>query len=259
MARQSDVCRRYEAHGDTLLISLDLDELTDEERSALPAEVEAAFQWWTDAAASRFHDLPESLAWARGELRARRVAVERLVMDGDREYWTFRLPLHGDLDMFERLPAQGSVGRCCPGGDGRCLLRDDVAERLPPSLVWLARAFGTMSLTSEVSGTAPLGWSLGDAIDQEFGLFSMDPETIAQLPVDHRDWVIVYEADGDAIALDPSGAGHWLGWEWTGELVQPLGLDAEALTQVVFWRLLGGGSIRPSDLAMLRSAFPLHN
>ncbi len=253
------MCRRYEAHGDTLLVSLELDALADEERAVLPPEVEAAFRWWTDAHAARFDDLPESLAWARGSLRARRPALERLVMNGDHEYWTVRLLLHGDLDMFERLPVEGAVGRVCPGGDGRCLLGDEVADWLPASLVWLARAFGTMSLASGTSGTAPLGWPLGDAVDQGFGLFGMDAETVAELPPDHRDWVIVYEADGDAIALDPSGAGHWLGWEWTGELVQPLGLDAEALTQVVFWRLLDGGGLRPSDLAMLRSAFGPHN
>jgi len=233
--------------------------MTDDERAALPPAVEAAFRWWKGADVARFDDLPDSLAWARGALRARQVAVERLVMNGDREYWTFRLLPRGDLDLFERLPAEGTVGRRCPGGDGVCRLADSAAGRLPASLVWLARAFGTMSLASETSGTAPFGWSVGDAVDQHFGLFARDQGTVAKLPADHREWVIVYESDGDAIAIDPTGAAHWLGWEWTGDLVHPLGLDVDALTQFVFWRLLDGGVLQPSDLAMLRSAFPRHN
>ncbi len=246
--------RRVEAHGDSHLVSLDMDALTEDERDALPPALAEAFAWWTDAHASRFDTLPETLAWARDALRGRRVAIERLCFNGDRIYWALRLVPHGDLAAFFELPVAGSIGRSCIGGTGLCLPDDDALGKMPPALAWLAKAFGTANLTSETSGTAPWGWSLGDAVDQRFGLFGIDDDIVSQLPSGHRDWKLVYEIDGDAVAIDPEGQAHWLGWEWTGQLVTPLGLDATAVTHFVFWRLLEGGCVRPSDLAMLRAA-----
>lgn len=217
------------------LFVMDADALTSAERGELPEATLALFLSWE----ARLGELPASLAWARDELRARKAVLERACFDEERVHWCVRFPLFGNLELLER-PAFGADG----------LSRTQ--SPLPQPLGWLTQTFGTVSLAPEESGTAPFGWSV-DAMRRNGGFFFAQPDSPPP-PPESDAWVALYEADGDVLVADlEDGGAFWLGHEWTGDALTDMQLRWDAAAEFIFWRLLDGGHVRPSDLSMLSS------
>ena len=230
--------RREEAHwvgGGRQLLAGDVAALKPGERAELPAETRALFEGW------RALDVPDELAWARGPVRELTPVLERASFD-DRVYWSVRLLPFADVKLA-REPRFGADGVAL--GD----------PSLPAPLGWLARTFGTVNVVAEQSGSAPFGEPLSRWIAEGRVIGYSEDDDGATLPPDAADWVLLYEADGDVLCADPAtDAAYWLGGEWTGEGLAPLDAGWRAITHFVLWRLLDGGWLRPSDLAMLAAA-----
>ena len=207
----------------------DLADLTPAERAELPAALVQTLQAWSGARSS----LPPALSWAHDSLRVRRPVLERSQHD-DRVYWSLRYAPHGDPQWLK-----GACLGTATGGRAGCIA--------PEPLGWLARTFGTADLCSEWSGTAPWGLRLRDIDPRRFF-----DDMLPSLPPAALDWWVVYEVDGDWVALDPeAGQLHWLGGEWTGEAAVGLPVPWVRAVGFILWRLLDGGALRPTDLQML--------
>ncbi|MBX3271000.1 MAG: hypothetical protein KF729_12115 [Sandaracinaceae bacterium] len=218
------------------LVADSLAALRPRDLADLPDATRALFEGW------RALSVPDELAWARRPLRELQPVLERASFD-DRVYWSVRLLPFADAKLA-RQPRFGA--------DGVALC----AATLPPPLDWLARTFGTVNVVAEQSGSAPFGAPLSRWLVRGRVLgFAGDEEDGGALPPEAAGWVLLYEADGDVLCADPaSDAAYWLGGEWTGEPIVPLDAGWRAITHFVLWRLLDGGAVRPSDLAMLAAA-----
>lgn len=213
--------------GKQLLISHP-EHLTVLERAECPPGLIASFHAWPKI----LETLPETLKWAHGGLRARKPVLERSLHNGDRLYWALRYPMNGKTEHLEEVCFGTSTG--------------GVSSDAPGLLGWLARTFGHVDLCSEWSGTAPWGQRLGKAAPPVFREYML-PE----LPDGAADWWALYEVDGDWVALNADGAPVWVGPEWTGHAMSPLPPSAERTLSFLFWRLLEGGFVQPTDLEML--------
>lgn len=223
--------RAHWTGGGELLTVRALDALTKAERRAVPEGAARLLAEWPDRLAA----LPPDLAWAQDVLRSRTAVLERARFD-DREYWTVRLTGWGDAS---------SLAGPCLGGTGEAF-----GAGFPEPLGWLGSTFGTATLVAEQSGTAPFGRPLAS--------FLANGELLVeQAPPGSDGWVALYECDGDAVFADlASGAAYWVGHEWTGEEVTELPIPWPAVAHFVLWRMLDGGWVRPSDLAMLAACAP---
>lgn len=179
--------------------------------------------------------MPPAFGWARGTLQGRRPLIERAELAGNRVAWSLRLPLRGDP---KRLAEP-----CFSCREG-----DVVSESLPEDLAWLASTFGDCFVETDCSGTAPWGVPLGS---QQHRMFE---GALEALPASAANWVVLYEADGDWLCADlESGKAHWSGHEWTGR--PDVGYPTwRSVMHFVFWRILDGGFVRPTDLEMLFAA-----
>lgn len=75
------------------------------------------------------------------------------------------------------------------------------------------------------------------------------------LPKGCHDWVVLYEADGDAVCADlKTGKTYWTGGEYEGESFADLQVDWLAATQFILWRLADDHKISPCDLKMMSAA-----
>ena len=160
---------------------------------------------------------------------------QRAELAGNRVAWSLRLPLRGDP---KRLAEP-----CFSCREG-----DVVSESLPEDLAWLASTFGDCFVETDCSGTAPWGVPLGS---QQHRMFE---GALEALPASAANWVVLYEADGDWLCADlESGKAHWSGHEWTGR--PDVGYPTwRSVMHFVFWRILDGGFVRPTDLEMLFAA-----
>lgn len=205
------------------------DHLNPRERRSCPEGLVAAFHAWPTV----WRSTPPALSWAQSSLQARTPVLEHSRFDY-RDHWALRFPLHGRPEHLEGPCIGSSVGG----------LECDA----PGTLGWLARSLGPVNLCSEWSGTSPWGRRLRDISPGSFL-----PEFFEPLPAAAPDWWVLYEADGDWLALDADQQClHWVGLgEWTGEPDRGFQVPPERVLRFVVWRLLDGGFVRPSDLEML--------
>jgi hypothetical protein len=226
--------RHWYSGGQQLLISHP-EHLSADELAECPPGLLTSFHGWHAA----LDQLPSSFQWAKGDLRARTLLLERSTFPGPppseslRVYWSLRYVLLNDLKRL-KAPCFGSRS-----GGTRC--------DAPGAYGWLARTFGTVCLAEEESGTAHWGQRLGQ-IDP----MRMFDDTMESLPPQAKDWWVLYELDGDWVAWDAKEDRiHWTGTEWTGFADQAIQAPAQRVISFMFWRLLEAGRIQPSDLEML--------
>jgi hypothetical protein len=75
------------------------------------------------------------------------------------------------------------------------------------------------------------------------------------IPPSCRNWVVLYELDGDAVCADLEGGGtYWTGGEHIGLPFTDLELSWTAAVQFILWRLLDHRRIVPADLRMMHAA-----
>jgi hypothetical protein len=232
---------------DDLLVVADLSLLFDAERAEVPTRIVRTHGRWLAASAARFeHDLPTELSWLRARLLGCQPMIERWTFDRDRVSWHVRIVPDGARSLRR---AGTDLLRRCPAADG--VVHSDHPAELPTPLDWLATMFGTTRGELQTSGTSPWGRPLGAIIDAGDALVS-DPATAARLPPGSRDWVALYEVDGDVLVADlANGGAHWAGHEWTGHAHTDFALSWRAVVPFLVFCQFEGLRVRPSDLEML--------
>lgn len=239
-----------DAYNEVLVVG-DLDALRDDERASVPEAIVTALARWRAAWAGGYvSGLPEGLAWLAGTLRGHEPMVSRTICERERVYWHVRLVRGGARmlryagpGLLEKSPAADGVARC-----------DDPAA-LPAPLDWLATMFGTTSLGPELSNTSKWGRPLGAIVDNRHESLVSDPELAALLPEGSREWVSLYEADGDVLVADLKGGGtYWMGSEWTGDVCTDMRLPWRAVVPFLVWSHFEGRAVTPHDLRMLAAS-----
>jgi hypothetical protein len=235
--------RRKRFQKDNYRLVADPEALTPAELSEIPPSLLSRFtEWWNVRGRGRV-PVPPCFSWADEGIGLRYPALERVEMTEGVFRWEVRLRHEEELGP--------PVWPCLGFREGAR------TENLPAPLAWLASTFGTATLEPYSSGTAPWGCRLGSMLDDEdnYLLIKNDIDEGLRLPEGCRDWVVLYEADGDAVCADlKTGKTYWTGGECTGEAFTDLQLDGMAATQFILWRLVDDHKISPCDLGMMSAA-----
>lgn len=239
---------RFEKDGYRLVA--DPEALTPAERDEIAPPLLARFTEWRSLRSRGRVPVPPCFAWADERIGLRYPVLERVEATDDVFDWEVRLR-HDDALGPPAWPCLGFRDAKPRYEEGARI------EDLPEPLAWLATTFGTATLEPYSSGSAPWGCRLGGVLDDEDCslLIKIDIDEGIELPAGCRDWVLLYEADGDAVCADPkTGKTYWTGSEHTGEAFTDPRLDWMAATQFILWRLADDHKIAPCDLRMMSAA-----
>lgn len=235
--------RRKRFQKDNYRLVADPAALTPGELSEIPPSLLSRFIEWWNVRRRGGVSVPSCFSWANEKIGLRHPMLERVEMTEDVFRWEVRLRHDEELGP----PAWPCLG----------FHEGTRPENLPAPLAWLASTFGTATLEPYSSGTAPWGSRFGSMLDDEDSclLIKNDIDEGLRLPKGCRDWVMLYEADGDAVFADlKTGRTYWTGGENTGEAFTDLQLDWMAATQFILWRLADDHKISPCDLGMMSAA-----